>query len=118
MHRVHARWLMARARKGELTDPKGAAAHDETECVLRRHALASITGPDWPRLAVGARQWRVSGASCAPDTNIRYFVELQSCRLYSLSSPQAFNEQSRTMGIRPGGPRTVLPRRKVASIAR
>ena len=59
MRRVHARWLMARARKGELTDPKGAAAHDETECVLRRHALASIPGPDWPRLAVGARQWRI-----------------------------------------------------------
>ena len=50
---------MARAQKGELTDPKGDAAHDETECVLSRHALASSPGPDWPRLAVGARQWRI-----------------------------------------------------------
>ena len=59
VHRVHTRWLMARAQKGELTDPKGDAAHDETECVLSRHALASSPGPDWPRLAVGARQWRI-----------------------------------------------------------
>lgn len=53
-----ARWLMARARKGELTDPKGAAAHDKTECVPSRHALASSPGPGWPRLAVGVRQQR------------------------------------------------------------
>ena len=106
-----------------VTDPNGAAAHDETECVPSRHALASSPGPGWPRpwprLAVGARQWHILRRAHrnVPDSRVE-FISIIHVVCTSPIGLTAYNEQSKTMGMRPGGPMTVLPRRRVASIAR